>query len=54
MVNKRLLNEKLMRREQGNLQSDGEVVAWWLKSRILEVGEIKTRTSTTIVKKQGH
>ncbi len=27
MVSTRLLNEKLMRREQGNLQSDGEVVA---------------------------
>jgi hypothetical protein len=49
MVNTRLLNEKLMRRERGNIQWDGEVVALMIGG-ILEVGEIKTRTCTTTVK----
>ncbi len=53
MVSTRLLNEKLMRREQWNLQSDGEVVALMIEKSNSQSGRDWNKDIYNYCKEQG-
>lgn len=54
IVSTRLLNEKLMRRERGNVQSDGEVVALMIEKSNSQSGRDRNKDIYNYYKKQGH
>jgi hypothetical protein len=54
MVSTRLLNEKLMRRERGNVQSDGEVVALMIEKSNSRSGRDRIKDIYNYCKEQGH
>lgn len=53
MVSTRLLNEKLTKREQGNLQSDGEIVALMIEKSNSQSGRDWNKDIYNYYKEQG-
>jgi hypothetical protein len=54
MVNTRLLNEKLMRRERGNIQWDGEVVVLTIEKCNSRSRRDQNKDMYNYYKQQGH